>query len=138
MHHPWRAFSYLTEWTLIVGGLPDGLMGLTCWRTRTVRLHADLLQVERRCTIAHEMQHIARGRPPTEPVLAAREEAAVEQEAARLLIDLQPLGEALAWSSNLAEVADELWVDADTLRIRLDHLHPAERHYLRRRLDDQG
>ena len=41
---------------------------------------------------------------------------------------------ALAWAHNLDEAADELWVDVETLEVRLAHLHPSERHYLRRRL----
>lgn len=54
--------------------------------------------------------------------------------AARRLIGLRQLGEALAWSSDLDEVAEELWVDVATVEARLAHLHPSERHYLRRRL----
>ena len=44
------------------------------------------------------------------------------------------LGEALAWSLDPHEVADELWVDVPTVEARLRHLHPSEVHYLRRRL----
>lgn len=135
MHHPWRDFRHLTDWTLIIADLPPDTMGETCWRTRTVTLQRGLLQAERRSTICHEVRHIKRGPTPAEPVMAAREEAEVEQEAARLLIGLRELGEALAWSRDPVEVADELWVDVDTLRTRLAHLHPSERHYLRRRLE---
>jgi hypothetical protein len=34
--------------------------------------------------------------------------------------------------------AEELWVCEDTLRVRLKHLHPAERGWLRRRLEQEG
>lgn len=137
MHHPWHEFGSLTEWTLHQTDLPDGTLGLTCHHTKTVTLDRSLLQVERRCTIAHEVRHILRGPVPADPVLAAREELAVEQATARLLIDVHRLGEALAWSEDLHEVADELWVDPALLRVRLDHLHPAERAYLHRRLDHE-
>ncbi len=113
-------------------------MGLTCWPEQTVTLDKTLLQAERRCTIAHEVEHIRRGPVPAEPVLAAREEAAVEQAVARRLINIRDLGEALAWSQHPAVVAEELWVDEDTLRARLEHLHPAERAYLARRLEHHG
>lgn len=113
-------------------------MGLTCWSDQTVTLDKTLMQAERRCTIAHEVEHIRRGPVPAEPVLAAREESAVEQAVARRLIPIRALGEALAWSQHPSVVAEELWVDEDTLRVRLNHLHPAERAYLTRRLAHHG
>ena len=64
----------------------------------------------------------------------SREEEAVNALAARKLIEIRELGEALAWSLDPHEVADELWVDVPTLEARLRHLHPSEVHYLRRRL----
>lgn len=133
MHHPWRDFRTLIEWTLIWADLPD-MMGVTCWNTRTITLDRGLLQAERRCTIAHEIEHARRGPVLDEPVLAAKEEAAIDAAVARKLIALDDLGEAVAWAHNLVEAADELWVDVPTLQARLEHLHPSERHYLRRRL----
>lgn len=134
MHHPWREFRHLAGWTLCWATLPVDLMGLTTWADQTVTLDRSLLQAERRCTIAHEVEHIRRGPVPSEPVLAAREEAAVDVAVARRLIDIRDLGEALAWSQVIVEVADELWVSEETLRTRLAHLHPSEVHYLRRRM----
>ena len=77
-----------------------------------------------------------RGPLPRNPVLAAREESAVEQEASRLLIDLDALADALKWAHNLPEAADVLWVDVPTLQVRLDHLHPAEQAWLTNQLAD--
>lgn len=91
-----------------------------------------LLQAERRSALTHELVHIDRGRFPA--WATGREERHVDAAAARYLIDIRDLGEALAWSSDPHEVADELWVDVPTLEARLGHLHPSERHYLRRRL----
>lgn len=93
-------------------------------------------QVEKRCTIAHELAHAERGPLPHNPVLAAREESAVEQEASRLLIDLDALADALKWAHNLPEAADVLWVDVPTLQVRLDHLHPTEQAWLTNQLAD--
>lgn len=134
MHDPWSEFQALTDWGLRSARLPADLIGVTDFPARTVTLDERLRQAERRCTIAHEVEHIRRGPVPTEPVLAAREEAAVEQAVARKLIGITDLGETLASVDNLADAADELWVDEDTLAVRLRHLHPAEVHYLRRRL----
>jgi len=135
VHHPWREFRTFADWTLAWAPLPADLMGATSWPDRTVTIDKRLLQAERRCTIAHEMEHIRRGPVPTDRVLAAREELAVDVSVARKLIDVRHLGEALAWSQVMAEVADELWVDEATLTTRLAHLHPSERAYLRRRLE---
>lgn len=136
MYHPWRKLRALAEWTLRIAPLPKGVMGETYWPTKTITLRPDLLQAERRCTIAHELTHIERGPVPVEPVLAAREELTVEKETARRLIPIERLADALAWAhGDLHQAADELWVDVQTLRVRLEHLHPSERHYLRRRLD---
>lgn len=68
----------------------------------------------------------------------AKQEAVVDQTAAHLLIPLDALTDALRWAHNLAELADELWVDEATVRTRLDHLHPSERAWLRRQLDLEG
>lgn len=136
MYHPWRAFRRLHEWTLHLAKLPTGTWAETHWPSLTVTIDSRLLQAERRSAIAHELVHIERGPVPTDPVLAAREEAAVEQETARRLIPLDRLVDALAWAHNIEEAADELWVDVETLRVRLDHLHPSEKHHLRERLCD--
>lgn len=67
--------------------------------------------------------------------LLAREEIRVRKEAARLLLpDIKVVGEAMAWALSTEEAADELWVSPDVLRDRLRWLHPAETHYLRKRL----
>lgn len=135
MDHPWRRFHEAAGWLLHFAALPSGLMGYTDFGRQQVALDKHLLQAERRCTIAHELEHIKRGPLPADPVLAAREELVIDKAVARRLIDLKALGEALAWTQNLDEAAEELWVDAATLRTRLQYLHPSEVHYLRRRLE---
>lgn len=134
MYHPWRRFRSEAAWTLTFADLPHGRRGVTDFWARTVALDSRLRQVERRCTICHELVHIERGPLPDDDRLAAREESAVEREVARRLIELQPLGEALAWSRHISEAADVLWVTEDVLRARLDCLQPSERIYLDARL----
>lgn len=136
MHHPWRHFrESLPHWDLVWGFLPEGVAGFTDWETCTITLDRRLTQAERRSTICHEALHAHRGPIPNDPVIVAREEAIIERLAARRLITLHALGEALAWSRRPTTVADVLWVDEQLLHARLDHLHPAERHYLMQRLD---
>lgn len=89
------------------------------------------LQVERRCALAHELGHALRGDLPCgDDVLDARQEALVEQWAARKLIDLHALADALKWSDDPSEIADALWVTVELIMVRVQHLHPAERAYL--------
>lgn len=90
--------------------------------------------MQRGCTITHELVHIERGPVPKDPWLKVREESYVEQEVARRLIKLEPLGEALAWANHMSEAADCLWVTERVLEVRLAHLHPSERAHLKRRL----
>lgn len=133
-HHPWREFRGHKDWTLIWADL-GGEMGWTDWATRTVTLDRRLRQAERRCTIAHENLHITRGPVPDDPICVAREEVAIEKLVARALIPLDALAETLAWAWTEQEAAEDLWVDRQTLRTRLYHLHPAEAAVLRRRLE---
>lgn len=133
MHHPWQAFRALTHIRLRWAALPEGMLGYTDHERREVVLAVGLTQAERRCTIAHETQHVLRGPVPT--YLLRREEHAVDREAARLLLpDIKAVGDALAWALSVEEAAEELWVDVETLQCRLRTLHPVERGYLHRRL----
>lgn len=125
--NPWRAIRALVDVTVRWERRDDEL-GSWDEDSRILRFDPDQSQVERRCTAAHELVHVERGDRTCDP--------RVHREAARRLIDVRALGEALAtYDLDLPQVADELWVDDNTLQTRLDHLHPAERHYLRRRLD---
>ncbi|WP_119716266.1 ImmA/IrrE family metallo-endopeptidase [Propionibacterium ruminifibrarum] len=135
MYHPWQRFNAEAQWTLQTAHLPRGHMGQIDWQTHTVIIDRNLLQSERRCTITHELVHIERGPVPSDPWLKQREEQAVEAEAARRLITLEALADALAWSSQPAEVAEELWVDMQTLDVRISGLSDTERTWLDRRLE---
>lgn len=133
MHSPWRAFRDLADWTLHWAHLPAGVFGITDFESKSVILRHGMNQEERRCTIAHETQHVLRG--PVSASMRVREEEQVDRNAARLLLpDVRAIGEALAWSLSVEEAAVELWVDTLTLEARLRSLHPAERAYLKQRL----
>ncbi|WP_235738948.1 hypothetical protein [Nocardioides alcanivorans] len=134
--NPWRRLRALGDWTLHWHDpLADARMGVTRYAARQISLRADLTWEQRRCTILHECLHAEHG-----PVLAGhydRHENAVRRETARLMLpDVRAIGEAMAWARDNDEAAYELNVDAGVLRDRLRWLHPAERHYLTRRLEE--
>lgn len=91
---------------------------------QTVWMDARRGQAERRCTILHELLHIERGdRGCQNPAV----ERAIEHEAARLLIPIDMLLSALQWSDHPTELADILWVDEPTIKVRLATLTGRER-----------
>lgn len=105
--------------------LPD-VMGIV--------LDRRLTRVERRCALAHELQHVDYGDVqvhsvgPDGPRMARRQEKRADREAARRLVQVQELAAAMrAHPHNPAAVAEELDVTLDVLRCRLDTLHAAER-----------
>lgn len=123
--HPWRALDQRPEVTVVFGDPGPGALGSVDYETQTITLDPDLLQGELRTTLTHELIHLERG-----PVAAGggpREEAAVELEAARRLIDIRQLVEAIGWTDDLDELAFELGVDAAAVRVRLRHLADSER-----------
>lgn len=133
--HPWRVLrdEYPDVEVWHTDQLPQPLLGLT--DGATVWLRRAATQAEHRCTLTHEIIHLERGHRGCQPPAI---EAAVEREAARRLIPLHALGEALAWATCEIEAADELWVDVPTLRTRLASLIDAERRWLDQRLERHG
>lgn len=120
----------MRAWTFRLAPLPAGVWATTDHVMQTITIRPGLTQAERRSCLAHELEHVERGPRPS----TRREELICDQAAARKLIDLRALGEALAWAHDLDEAAEELWVDCSLLEVRLAHLHPSERAYLKRRL----
>lgn len=80
-------------------------------------------QVERRCTLTHELIHIERNHTGCQP---ASVELEVSMETARRLIPIDDLANALRWSNRPHELADELWVTHNVLTDRLRGLEPEE------------
>lgn len=108
--------------------LPDGIDAATRWSDRTIWVRYGLSQVQRRCIIEHERQHVIRGPGG----VIAVEERAVDIATAHALIALGDLVEAAKWARSLPELAEELNVTENVVHTRLNHLHPAERAVLRR------
>lgn len=128
--HPWRMLRSLPHITLAWhDGPPDGRF---IHETMTLTLRRGMTQAKRRTVVHHELLHYFRG--PVWKSWREAEEASLEVASARELIDIRKLGEAMAWAHCEEEVADELFVDEELVRVRLTHLHPAERAYLQERL----
>lgn len=127
-YDPWVALEQVGPVTLVDADLPPGRRGEIRFSTRVIALSRRLLEVERTCTLAHELVHLERG-----PVIrrhTSREERMVAAIAARRLITMDRLAAALAWTTDSFELADELGVDARTVRVRLAELTEQERRDL--------
>lgn len=125
MFHPWRALRRMRGVDVIWMRM-DGRLGATDGRS-LILMHPDQSQVQRRCTLAHELAHIELGHING---ATPREEAAAREHAARRMISLERLMDALRWAESMEEVADELWVDHQMLIDRLDTLTDDERQAL--------
>jgi hypothetical protein len=131
-HHPWRELRALSHIRVDFARLAPGVWGLT--NGHHIWIHSGLMQAERRCTLAHELEHVRRGHRGCQPESV---EVEVHQAVARRLIPFDALLDACRWAHNLEELADELWVDEPTARVRLEHLHPSERIKLKEVFDDR-
>lgn len=99
--------------------------------TRTIHLVRGLTQRQRRAVLAHECEHASNDdRPLLSEILNARRERATDVVAARRLIPVEQLIDALRWTGNERELAEELWVDVHTVRVRLSSLTALERRRL--------
>jgi hypothetical protein len=136
-YDPWRDLGQRAYLSVEFVNEPTGRRGRICGNTIMIDQHQ--LQAERRSTIAHELVHDERRIFPTDPVLRAREEALVECTAARRLIALPDLVDALrSCASRFAhELADHLWVDRPMLEARMSDLDPVEVAELEYHLEDQ-
>lgn len=115
--------------------LPDDLMGLWDPQSRTIWLDDRLTAAERRCTLEHELVHAERGDGPCATAWhQAKQEASVDREAARRLIDLEDLVSGILRSQDERELAEHLHVDVDTVLTRLSDLTPRELRHVEQRL----
>lgn len=136
--HPWRRLrDYHPRVDIIWQHLPDGVAGY--WDGGShIFLDPRLTQAARRSTLAHELVHVERDLIPTNAILVAREEAAVDEIAARRLITIDMLVDALRWCQRCggAALADEVWTDQHALNVRLRTLTAAERTQIEAALAD--
>lgn len=131
--HPWRRLREVwPHLDLVFADLPAGTWGLST--PEAIWLDRGLSQAERRCTLEHELVHREWGHVGCQD---AATEAAVHRVVARRLVPYALLASALPWAATVEELAEELWVDEETVRVRLAHLHPSERVKLLALLEDR-
>jgi hypothetical protein len=131
-YSPWRELA-MTDLSLVWRRL-EGLDSYFDPHLREVGMDPRLNQSERRCALTHELIHAERADSAiADPVLAAKQERAVDCEAARRLISLDALTDALMWTAHRRELADTLGVDVPTAYCRLSHLTELELNYIRGR-----
>ena len=128
MHHTWRELRERGDGVVLhFTRFTDGRIAATDG-TSAIWLDEGLLQVERRCALAHEQAHMDLGHGPNPT--DADEEAACRYTAQKM-IDWDALVDVFRWAHNAFEAADELWVTPEVLEDRLRHLHPHERGLLK-------
>jgi hypothetical protein len=130
---PWRWLRRLSHIEVLWADLPGDLLGQSDFETDTITLALGMTQAERRSVCWHEVLHLQRG--PVPEYLEQREELAVDAAVARDLIPLSALVDAMVWSADEWEIADELTVSVDLVRVRLHDLTAAETEALNRALD---
>jgi gp43 len=118
MYDPWEGVP--SGWTVTRAAIAT--RGYCDHSRRLIVVNARLSRAEERCTLTHEIIHAERGPVPAHH--AAREERIVDAEAARRLIPLEALLEAVRWACCPAEAAEALGVDVPTLLARIATLTP--------------
>lgn len=137
MDDPWDDLRCRVDVTLHIVDLPPGLRGLCDVRTKTIWIAKGMRQRQRRAVLRHELVHLDRGEVFSNAHFRDREEAAVEQETARMMISLHALCDALRWTRDAYQLADELHVPVDLVALRMATMyHPRERAAVRAVLAD--
>lgn len=117
--------------------LPPGYMGCTDHARRVIWLDSRLTCAEQRATLAHEIGHLELDTVHDGEVAMAAE-AVVDAWAARKLISAADLVSAFRCCPHLADIAEELWVDLDTVRARLGCLTDDEHDMVIRAIEKRG
>ena len=133
MYHPWRDARDREHLNITFERLADGRRG--CLRGDRITINTGDDQAQRRSTLAHELVHDERRVFPVDRVLRAREELTVERIAARRLIQLDALVDALLWARDARETAAELWVDLPMLVAFIRSLTVTERTWINEQME---
>ena len=127
LFHPWRELRHLQHVRVSWVDLPMGTHGRTDGSSH-IEIARDLLQVERRCALTHEMTHIFMGHKGHQ---SPKVEKAVRAIVARRLIPFDDLLSACRWAGNdIHQLADELWVTPSVIKDRFRAMSKGERDEL--------
>ncbi|UOW93708.1 peptidase [Gordonia phage Wrigley] len=124
-YHPWR---HARDLDLTIELVP-GLRPRATYSAGLVQIRQGLTQRERRAALAHEIVHYERG---DEGIACSRWhlqklERQVHLVAARRLITIDDLADAVISEPDYHCMAHKLWVDDYTFRLRLAHVTDEER-----------
>lgn len=105
---------------------------------RRITLDPRMPRRQIRSVLCHELRHAEAGDEHTVCTRTnLRQEQAADQHAARMLVDVRDLARAMViHDCHHSAVAVELHVSDRLLGVRLDHLHPSERHWINSQLCD--
>lgn len=124
---PYEELEQHPDLTLLFHRLPDGQRGRWYAEDHVIVIDDRQTQAERRCTLMHELVHRMRGDVHVEDdALYTKQERSCHETVARLLIPFHLLHAAMQWGSDPYELAEELWVDQETLQARITGLSRAE------------
>jgi Zn-dependent peptidase ImmA (M78 family) len=136
-YSPWGELAALPhiglEWKVLAGRVGEYLH-----HERLIRLDPRMPRRQARSVLCHELRHAERAEVGVDCAKARRvQESRADRVAARVLVDVRVLGDALVLhAQHVSAAAVELRVSDKMVRTRLSALHPAERGYLRARLLD--
>jgi hypothetical protein len=144
MYHPWRHLLSLGQGvTYSIEPTPGDKPAWWSPRWDHILIRPGQTQVERRCHLAHELAHRDLGhsgecggwlgRRTTK-----RQEREADSLAARRLIKLEALVDALCWSDERETVADYLWVTEHMLDVRIETMYGGERRVVREELEKRA
>lgn len=139
IYDPWADLRRREHITFGITNLPAG-EGWWLPQIPAIVLDKGLSRIERRCVLAHELVHAddnttqcATDGPGTARI-ARRREAAADDTAARRLISIEQLIEALQWALGFDELAETLDVTPRLARARIHGLTEEEKTTIEERL----
>ncbi len=140
-YSPWDELAALPHIELrrespMCGRLGEYVLGAGCHGGGLIRLEPSMPRRQMRSVLCHELRHHEFGDVGSACGKAtARQERRADSSAARLLVNIHDLADAMViHARHPSAVAVELRVSVDVVHARVEHLHPAERAYLRRRM----
>lgn len=136
---PYAILADHPDLSLVIAPLPRGERGRWYADLHVIMISDRLTQAERRCTLTHELVHRMRGdQHVSDDLTNHRQERTCHQTVARLLIPFPTLLASMHYGRDPQELADELWVDLETLQTRVCGLNEMEAQVLKAALSEES
>lgn len=138
LYSPWEELASLPHIELRRERIGWDRLGEYVHHLSLIRLDPRMCRRQARSVLCHELRHVEFEDVHTScGRLNRRQETRADAAAARLLVDVRDLADAMRVHEQFVPaVAVELRVSIDIVKVRLERLHPSERHLLRRSLTD--